>query len=442
MKHFISMASAALFAVALSGAAAAQTEIDITEGRVAATPIAVAAFTGADAEAAELARAVSDVTRSDLDSSDLFVSIDERRFLETITNPDRQPRFRDWRALNAHALVTGRVRVLDADTIRVEFRLWDIFASRQLAGLQLTTERRYWRRLGHIVADKIYERLTGETGYFDSKIVYVAESGSKGARRKQLILMDQDGENARPLSDDASIVLTPRFSPTGEEVAYLSYEDGAPKIYTLNLESGRKGVIGAFPNLNFAPRFSPDGNFIVMSLADGNHANIHVVDLRTRESRKLTDSLAIDTAPSYSPDGRRIAFESDRGGTQQIYIMDADGGGARRISFGSGRYATPVWSPRGDWIAFVKQYRGLFHIGVMTPEGEDERLLATGYHNEGPSWSPNGRVLLFFRESAGELGGPRLWRVGVNGGRAKPLPTRGFASDPSWSPLLHRSQGG
>ena len=434
----LALAVAAL--LALARPAAAQTEIDITEGRVAATPIAVATFTGPSTEEAELARAVAEVVRADLDSSDLFVSIDESRFLETITNPDRLPRFSDWRILNAQALLTGRVLALDEDSIRVEFRLWDVFAAEQLFGLQLSTERRYWRRLAHIVADKVFERLTGELGYFDSKIVYVAESGSKGQRRKQLILMDQDGANARPLSDDRNIVLTPRFSPIGEEIVYLSYESGLPKIYTLNLESGRKGVIGAFPNITFAPRFSPDGYSIIMSLADGGNSHIHVVDLRTRESRQLTDSLAIDTAPSYSPDGRRIAFESDRGGSQQLYVMNADGSRQRRISFGQGRYATPVWSPRGDWIAFVKQFRGEFYLGVMTPEGTNERILARSYHNEGPTWAPNGRILMFFRETAGEGGGPGLWRVSVNGGKAKPVKTRGFASDPAWSPLLHRLQ--
>ena len=437
MKGLVTVALLAGISLGLVRAAAAATEIDITEGQVVATPVAVATFTGLSNEEAELARAVSEVVRADLDSSELFVSIDESRFLERITNPDRRPRFSDWRVLNAQALVTGRVRDLDGENMRVEFRLWDVFAAEQLFGLQLSTQRRYWRRLAHIVADKVFERLTGELGYFDSKVVYVSESGAKDVRRKQLILMDQDGENARQVSDDQSIVLTPRFSPTGEEVTYLSYESGQPKIYTLNLESGRKGVIGSFPNITFAPRFSPDGYSIIMSLAEGGNSHIHVVDLRTRESRRLTDELAIDTAPSYSPDGKRIAFESDRGGTQQIYIMNADGSNQRRISFGEGRYATPVWSPRGDWIAFIKQFGGEFHVGIMTPEGRNERILASSYHNEGPTWAPNGRILMFFRETAGESGGPSLWRVRIDGGSARRVRTRGFASDPAWSPLLH-----
>ena len=421
----------------LASGARAQTEINITEGRIAATPIAISTFLGSTTQEAELARDITEVTRADLNSSDLFASIEERRFRERIDNPNRLPDFDAWRAINAQALVTGRLIDVDEDMIRIEFRLWDIFAARQLFGLQLSTQRRYWRRLAHIVADKVYERLSGESGYFDSKVTFVSETGGKGDRKKQLILMDQDGANIRPLSTDEDLVLTPRFSPTGEEVVYLSYEDGTPRVYILSLESGRKGVVGSFPGLSFSPRFSPDGRYVVMSLQARSNSDIHVFDLRTRESTQITDSLSINTSPSYSPDGERIAFESDRGGNQQIYIMNADGGNPHRISFGNGRYASPVWSPRGDWIAFIKQLRGEFFVGVMSPEGEHERLLARGYHNEGPAWSPNGRVLMFFRDTPGELGGPHLWRVGVNGDNPRQIPTRTFASDPSWSPLLH-----
>ena len=424
-------------AALMTSGAFAQTEITITEGRIAATPVAISTFLGSTEQEAEIARDITEVARADLESSDLFASIEERRFRERIDNPNRLPDFDAWRSINAQALVTGRLFDVDENTIRVEFRLWDIFAAKQLFGLELATQRKYWRRLAHIIADKVYERLSGESGYFDSKVSFVSETGSKGARKKQLILMDQDGANARPLSTDEDLVLTPRFSPTGEEVVYLSYEDGTPRVYILSLETGHKGAVGAFPGLSFAPRFSPDGRFVVMSLQAGSHSDIHVFDLRSRESRQITNSLSINTSPSYSPDGKRIAFESDRGGNQQIYVMNADGSDPQRISFGEGRYASPVWSPRGDWIAFIKLFRGEFFIGVMSPEGKHERLLARGFHNEGPAWSPNGRVLMFFRDTPGETGGPHLWRVGVNGDNARHIPTSTFASDPSWSPLLH-----
>ena len=421
--------------LAASGAFA-QTEINITEGRIAATPIAVSTFLGSTEREAELARDITEVVRADLNSSDLFTSIEERRFRERIDSPNSLPDFEAWRSINAQALVTGRVSDVSEETIRIEFRLWDIFAAKQLFGLQLSTQREYWRRLAHIVADKVYERLSGESGYFDSKVAFISETGSKGARQKEIIIMDQDGNNARAFSDKG-LILTPRFSPTGEEVVYLSYEDGTPRVYILSLETGHKGAVGAFPGLSFAPRFSPDGRFVVMSLQAGSHSDIHVFDLRSRESRQITNSLSINTSPSYSPDGKRIAFESDRGGNQQIYVMNADGSDPQRISFGEGRYASPVWSPRGDWIAFIKLFRGEFFIGVMSPEGKHERLLARGFHNEGPAWSPNGRVLMFFRDTPGETGGPHLWRVGVNGDNPRHIPTATFASDPSWSPLLH-----
>ena len=437
---FAMLAMTVMIFMALAQPSHAQTEIVITEGRIVATPIAISTFIGQTPEEVIIARNITEVTRADLQSSDLFESIDEGRFLERIHNPDSLPDFPAWRGINAHALVTGRVVDVDGRDVRIEFRLWDVFSAKQLFGLQLATEKKYWRRLAHIVADKVYERLSGESGYFDSKIAYVSETGGKGDRHKQLIIMDQDGENAQPLSNDENLVLTPRFSPSGEEVVYLSYEDGNPRVYILSLETGRKGVVGTFPGLSFAPRFSPDGRFVIMSLAEGGNANIHVLDLRSRETYKLTNTLAINTSPSYSPNGSQIAFESDRGGTQQIYVMNANGSYPRRISFGDGRYASPVWSPRGDWIAFIKQWRGEFFVGVMSPDGANERILARGFHNEGPTWSPNGRVLLFFRENAGETGGPSLWRVGVNGDNPRRVPTSTFASDPSWSPLLHQIQ--
>ena len=419
-------------AVFVSAPAGAALKIDITQGNVEPLPIAVLDFVSEDGVGMKLAQVVT----ADLERSGLFRPIERAAFIETQVDVNVRPRFRDWRLVNALALVTGRAIRQNDGRLRVEFRLWDVVAQQQMTGLQFFTTPENWRRISHLVADAIYERLTGETGYFDTRIVFVSESGPKNKRVKRLAIMDQDGYARSELTDGRTLALTPRFSPTAQEITYLSYYRNKPRVYLLNIETGQQEVVGDFPGMTFAPRFSPDGQKIVMSLERNGNSNIYTMDLRTRETRRLTSSLAIDTAPCYAPDGGQIVFESDRMGTQQIYIMESDGTNVRRISYGEGRYATPVWSPRGDLIAFTKTYKGRFLIGVMKTDGSGERILTEGFHNEGPAWSPNGRVLAFFRESKGADGGPKLWTVDVTGYNEQPVPVEGWASDPAWSPLI------
>ncbi len=414
-------------------------KVRITEGRIDPLRIAIPIFL-ADPDggprSAKYAEDITKVVTADLERSGLFEPLDRAAHIERIASLDRVPRFADWRVISAEALVVGRVRLRPDGKLEAAFRLWDVFRGRQLTGRQFAARPADWRRIAHIVADAIYERLTGETGYFDTRIVFVDETGPKSRRIKRLVIMDQDGYNPRLLTNGKALVLTPRFSPTSNQITYMSYEGGSPRVYLLDLATGRRERVGDFPGMTFSPRFSPDGRRIVMSLASGANSNIFVMDLATRQTRRLTSTAAIDTAPSYSPDGRQIVFESDRSGTKQLYVMNADGSNQHRISFGEGRYGTPVWSPRGDLIAFTKQYRGRFLIGVMRPDGSGERILTEGYHNEGPTWAPNGRVLMFFRESPGPKGGPRLYTVDLTGYNERLVPTPSFASDPAWSPLL------
>jgi TolB protein len=426
-----------LFLVAaLSGGALAQLRVDITRGNVQPLPIAIPPFVGANGAADELSRNVAGVIESNLRRSGLFAPIDPASFIEPTVSPAAMPNFVNWRPLNAQALVAGRVAPSGDGRLIAEYRLWDVFSGQQLTGQQFFASPDNWRRVAHIISDSIYERLTGERGYFDTRIVFVDESGGKANRTKRLAIMDQDGANLRYLTNGDSLVLTPRFSPSRQEITYASLAGETWRVYLLNIETGQREIVGDFANMAFSPRFSPDGQQVVMSLEQGGNANIYKLDLRSRMATRLTSSPSIDTAPSFSPDGRRIVFESDRGGTQQLYLMDANGGAAERISFGSGRYATPVWSPRGDLIAFTKQESGQFKIGVMRPDGSGERILTSGFHNEGPTWSPNGRVLMFFRDVPGETGGPQLWSVDLTGYNEQRVPTPNFASDPAWSPLL------
>ncbi|TPL47503.1 Tol-Pal system protein TolB [Mesorhizobium sp. B2-4-6] len=411
--------------------ARATLELNVNKGNVEPMPIAIPDFQGG------LGPQISEIVAADLKRSGLFAPIDKAAFVEKITNPDAQPRFEDWKVINAQALVTGSVSKEADGRIRAQYRLWDIFGNQQLAGEQFFANDANQRRVAHIIADAIYEKITGEKGYFDTRVVFVDESGAKNARKKRLAIMDQDGANVRYLSDGRAIVLTPRFSPNRQEITYMSYESGQPKVYLLQIETGQRELVGNFPGMTFAPRFSPDGQKVIMSLLrDDGNSNIFAMDLRSRSTTRLTDSTAIDTSPSYSPDGSQIVFTSDRGGgsgRSQIYVMGADGSNPHRISFGDGVYSTPVWSPRGDLIAFTKQSGGEFQIGVMKTDGSGERILSSGFQQEGPTWAPNGRVLMFFRDTAG---GPKLVSVDLTGRNEQQIPTANYASDPAWSPLL------
>jgi len=424
-------------AAGLAAPAAAQLNVDITKGNIQPMPIAIPAFIGVGGAPDELSMNVANVITANLQRSGLFRPIDPAAFIEASASPEGTPNFANWRPLNAQALVAGRIIPTGDGRISAEYRLWDIFTGQQLSGQQFFATPDNWRRVAHIISDAIYERLTGESGYFDTRVAFIDESGEKDQRIKRLALMDQDGANVRYLTNGGELVLTPRFSPSRQEITYSALSGDQWRVYLLNIETGQREVVGDFSNMAFSPRFSPDGQQVVLSLQQGSNTNIYKLDLRSRELTRLTASPSIDTAPSFSPDGNRIVFESDRGGSQQLYVMGANGGPAERISFGTGRYGTPVWSPRGDNIAFTKQEGGKFSIGVMAPDGSGERILTEGFHNEGPTWAPNGRVIMFFRESRGSGGGPQLWSVDLTGYNEQQVPSPSFASDPSWSPLLN-----
>jgi TolB protein len=419
--------------------ALAQLRIDVTRGHLEPVPVAITALIGADAESQRLGQEISQVIEANLNRSGLFRSVNRNAFIEQITDPTRVPRFADWRQINAQSLVTGSVRAVGGDKVQVSFRLWDNTVEQQIEGKEFTTFTSNWRRVAHLVSDAIYKRLTGEDGYFDTRIVYVSESGPAAKRIKRLAIMDQDGANHKFLTDGNALVLTPRFAPSTQNILYMSYQQRTPRVYLRDLQTGMEDSMGRFDGMSFAPRYNHDGSRMIMSIANAGVTNLFDMDIRTRQMRQLTRTPAIDTSPSYSPDGRQITFESDRGGSQQIYIMNADGSNVQRISFGEGRYGTPVWSPRGDLIAFTKMLRGRFYIGVMRTDGTGERLLTESWLDEGPAWAPNGRVILFNRQwpsSAGQAGRSRLYSVDVTGVNLREVPTPTDASDPAWSPLL------
>ncbi|TXH37136.1 MAG: Tol-Pal system protein TolB [Rhodospirillaceae bacterium] len=432
LRHFlmIMVAVAIPAAITVAGSPAkAEPVIDITKGNIEPMPIAIPDFYGSQA-GSDIARVVS----ADLERSGLFKPISPQAFIQDNASLQQGPRFQDWRVLNAQALVSGAAQSTANGQIQVQFRLWDVYGESQMTGFQYNASQNNWRRVAHQIADEIYKRITGEEGYFDSRIVYVSESGPKNARVKRLAIMDQDGENHRYLTDGSALVLTPRFSPVSQDITYMSFYNNKPRVYLFNINTGQQEILGDFPGMTFAPRFSPDGSKVIMSMAQSGNTDIYEMDTRTRRSRRLTDNPAIDTSPSYSPDGSRIVFNSDRGGEQQLYVMNADGSGVQRISKGQGRYATPVWSPRGDLIAFTRMAQGQFYIGVMRPDGSGERQLSSGWLVEGPTWAPNGRVLAYFVSDPS--GRTQLHSIDLTGYNERVMKTPLDGSDPAWSPLL------
>jgi TolB protein len=424
----------AFLMVLVTGPALAALQVNVNQGNVQPLPIAIPDFLAQGGDVAA-GQNIAGVVRTDLERSGLFKPLDPKSFVEQVKDINVPPNFGNWRVINAQALVTGQVAMQPDGRLRVDFRLWDIYGETQMLGLQYFTAPENWRRIAHMISDSVYQRITGEKGYFDTRIVFISESGPALNRKKRLAVMDEDGANPIFLTRGDYLVLTPRFNPTAQMIAYMSYISNKPRVYLFDLETGRQQMLGDFPNMTFSPRFSPDGNKVVMTLEQNGNSDIYVMDLRTRAFHRLTTDPAIDTSPCFSPDGSQIVFESDRGGSQQVYVMNADGGNVHRISFGGGKNGTPVWSPRGDLIAFTKQEGGAFHIGVMRPDGSGERLISDGWEDEGPTWAPNGRVLMFTRTLRGGHGS-QIWSVDVTGRNERRVISPGDASDPAWSPLI------
>jgi TolB protein len=431
VRSWIAAIALTLAAALAATPALADITVDVNQAALQPLPIAIPAFGGGSVGAQ-----ISEVVSADLERSGLFRPLDPASFRQT---PDVNvtPSFDAWKAIAAQALLVGAVST-DADgRLSVDFRLWDVYAGDQLVGTRLTATPDSWRTIAHQIADAVYEKLTGEKGYFDTRVVFVAETGPKTHKVTRLEIMDQDGANPSYLTDGSTDVYAPRFSTRRQEITYMVMRQNETSIYLKNLDTGREEVLGRFPNMTMtmAPRFSPDDSKVVFSADRDGATNIYVMDLASHQFHRLTDGLSIDTSPSYSPDGSQIVFNSDRGGSPELYVMNADGSGAHRISFGAGRYTAPVWSPDGKLIAFVDQQGQSFSVGVMAPDGSGERTLATSYFADDPTWAPNGRVLMFERKLAD--GESRLWTVDMTGHILQQAPNPVAGSDPTWSPLLH-----
>ena len=415
-------------------------QLDMTVNRGVIKPISLAVPSSIKESGANsiISRELAKVISNNLNGTGLFKSIPQTAYVSTPLSFNTPVQFSDWSIINADVLVVGSVGLKPDGRLEVKFRLWDVSQQKEIGkGKQYFTNSESWRRISHKISDTIYTRVTGEGAYFDSRVVFVSETGPKDNRTKRLAIMDQDGANFRLLKHPPSLVIAPRFSPTTNKIIFTGYETGKPRVYLMDLSSGEITSLPELQGMSFAPRFSADGSEIVLSMTENGNTDIFISNLASGTKRRLTTNIAIDTAPSFSPDGDSIVFESDRGGGQQLYIISSKGGEAKRISFGKGRYATPVWSPRGDLIAFTKIKEGKFHIGVMRVDGTKERLLTTSFLDEGPAWAPNGRVLMFFRETPGKAGAPSIYSIDISGRNLRKIKTSSFASDPNWSQILN-----
>lgn len=435
MRHFLLFCLSIFF---ISSAQAAPLKLEINQGSIQAAPIAIPTFIG-KGSASSYASQITQVISEDLRNSGLFRPLSQGAFIEKLGGVDAMPTFSSWKTIGAQALLVGEVEPLPNGDINAKFRLWDVHSGRQYNGKAFNGSPQNWRRLAHLIADTVYQQLTGDEGYFDSRIVYISESGDPRNPTKRLAIMDQDGANHQMLTSGRYMVLSPRFDPNSQRIVYTSYYGGKPQLYVYNLQTGSEQALGSFGGMTFSPSFSPDGNSVVLAVAGQGNSEIMRLNLGNRSVKRLTNDSAIDISPSYSPDGRKIAFCSDRGGKQQLYVMSASGGRAKRISRGSGAYSTPVWSPKGDLIAFTKYKGGQFSIGVMRPDGSGERTLDSAWLVEGPTWAPNGRMVLYTKggkSNPGRAGSSELYMANVQGTMRKRVSTQGRANDASWSPRL------
>ena len=436
-RSALTASAASLALLTSSKAANAQLEVDINQGQIEPLPTAVADFAANSPLGQDLAAQITTIIRNDLQRSGLFDIIDPNAYLQNSADMNPFPGFADWRLINAQALVSGQVTANAGQPLSVEFRLWDVFAENQLRAQRLQASAASLRRIAHKISDAVYERMTGQPGYFDTRIVFVSETGPATAKVKNLAVIDQDGANQRTITNGNNLILSPNVSRDGRNVAYIAYHRGGPpRIFVRDLVTGREELLfNQAEGMTFSPRYSPDDQQLLFSLASGGNTEIYAFDLQAQRSVRLSRHPAIDTSPSFAPDGQRIVFNSDRGGSPQLYLMNRDGSNVQRISYGAGRYGSPAWSPRGDFIAFTKIKESLFHIGVMRPDGSDERLITRSFLDEQPSWAPNGRTIVFTRQDP-RTDKTSLYTIDWSGYNLRELKTNTDASDSDWAPLI------
>lgn len=439
----VGFASLTFTSSALVPSCYASNQVDVTSGTMQAIPTAVNDFYSTNPGDTQLGAKIVQLVKQDLGSSGIFRPISKAAFIETKTGIEHKPLFASWQQINASLLVNGSVERTILGKIKVKFVLWDNFIEKEMLSETFELSEESWRRVAHKIADSIYTKITGYSGYFDTRIVYISESGPYLKRIKRIAIMDQDGENHEYLTDGKDLVLTPRFSPDGNKILYLSYKKKIPQVYEMDIKTKKTKLIGNFPGMSFAPHFAPDSDHAIMSIAKNGITHIYEVNLKNKKLKQLTFGDSINTSPSYSPDGSQIVFNSNRYGSRQLFVMDRNGNSIRRISYSGGSYSEPSWSS-SNYIAFTKTSRDHgFTIGVMrpnsSPEKNSERLLTNSYLVESPAWSSNGRLVVFTKgirpQTNTTKGLHRIYMIDFTGYNERIIPTPNDASDPHWSAL-------
>ncbi len=430
----------AMLGVFLLLPAHAELKVDIVAGAADPISIAVQKFETGDGVRNKDAAMMREVVENDLKRTGLFRIVNHDAFPEYV-KMHAMPNFKSWAAIKTQALVQTKLTAEPDNMYRLEFFVWDVNGREQIEAQSLVASRKSARRMAHIMADAIYERLTGEIGYFDTQIVFIAETGPIHNRTKRLAIMDQDGHGFRYLSDENTFVMSPHFSPNMQSIVFLSYHNDDPMVWSLDLDTGEQRRLGQFGGMNFAPRFSPDGSRVAISLVKNGITHIYEYNIETKELRQLTFGNSLNTSPSYSPDGKKMAFNSDRSGRQQIHVLDLETGAVERLTYGAGRYATPAWSPDGQFIAFTKMADDTFYVGIMDPRGRNEKILAGGWFMEAPSWAPGSRRVVYY-ETERHLDGieriSHIRSVDITGQNIYDieLPDGINGLEPTWSPRL------
>ncbi len=412
-----------------SGVRAQDLTIEITKGVEGALPVAVVPF-GVDGP---IPQDLSAIVSADLQRSGRIDVVSSESYHDRPTDVS-QVNFPEWRSRQVDNLVVGQVRTEADGRFTVQFQLVDVLQGTQTMGYTFNVGGDELRRLAHRISDLVYERLTGERGAFDTRIAYIKATGQPGSTSYTLVVADSDGDEPQVILRSTEPLMSPAWSPDGNRLAYVSFENRKPEIIVQDVFTGERSTVASYPGINGAPAWSPDGRKLALTLSKDGSPSIYVHDLGTGSLTRLTHGNAIDTEPAWWPDGRSIVFTSDRGGSPQLYRIDSNGGQPARQTFDGNYNARASISPDGEYVAMVHRSGNKFTISVMNAHTREARIITEGSLDESPSFAPNGRMIIYATSRGGR---GVLKAVSVDGRVEQSLVSRDSdVRDPAWSPYM------
>ncbi len=405
-------------------------EIEITQGIEGALPIAIVAFAGDVYTAPEV---VENIVRDDLQRSGFFDVLGKQRFPQIVTDPS-QLNYKVWRDAGVESLLLGKVTKAGAGQYRVEFQLFDLIRQKRLLGHVVPATIKDVRKVGHKISDLVFEKLTGIRGAFSTRIAYVSTINKNTANQKYVLqIADADGHNARTVFSSKKQLLSPSWSPDGTRLAYVSFESGNSAVYVQDIIQGTRSRISGRAGINSAPAWSPDGRYLALTLSVGGSPDIYIMDMGARDIKRLTSATSIDTEACWMPDSKSLLFTSDRSGGPQIYRVSVNGGKPKRLTFEGEYNAAADISPDGRYLTLVNNSGHGFRIAVMDMQNQAMRVISNGSLDEGPSYAPNGSMIIY---ATAEQGRGVLAAVSADGRvKQKIRLTEGDVREPTWSPF-------